>query len=255
MNSIETYFRDVGRHKLLTREEEVMLSQKIEKGDQAARQEMIQSNLRLAISIAKKYHRPGCSLEDLIQESNIGLMKAVEKFDWRRGFKFSTYACWWIRQSVCRHIASHKNTIKVPSHAASLSYKIRKFMAEYKSEFHQNPTVPEISEMMGVTEGMVKAALDSFKLQGTISLDASLGRDGSTSRMILETVADDELILQDDALDRKQLIKSIKRCLSRLNEREEQILRLRFGIIDNFYDSNAFDINKEEEEAIMRSKR
>ena len=252
-SSIESYFKDVGRHKLLTREEEVTLSQKIEKGDMLARQQMIESNLRLAISIAKRYYKSGCSLEDLIQESNIGLMKAVEKFDWRRGFKFSTYASWWKRQSVCRHIASHRNTIKVPSHAASLSYKIKRFMAEYKSEFNQSPTNEEIAVMMGVTENMVRAAIGSFKLQSTISLDASIGKDGLTSRMIIETVADDEIILQDDALDRKQLVGAIKKCLSRLNEREEQILRLRFGILDDFKDSLSFNITKDDEEKIKRS--
>ena len=124
-SSIDSYFKDVGRHKLLSREEEVALSKRIEKGDQGARDIMIRSNLRLAISIAKKYHRSGCSLEDLIQESNIGLMKAVDRFDWRRGFKFSTYACWWIKQSVFRHISSNRSTVRIPTHASSLAWKIK----------------------------------------------------------------------------------------------------------------------------------
>ena len=110
-DTIKLFFDDVGRRNLLTREEEVELSQKIERGDQVARRKMIESNIRLAISIAKKYQNKGCPLEDLIQESNIGLMKAVDRFDWRRGFKFSTYACWWIKQAVRRHIASHSSAI------------------------------------------------------------------------------------------------------------------------------------------------
>ena len=112
---LENYFKNVGRHQLLTREQEVELAQRIEKGDALARQIMIESNLRLAISVAKKYSRYGSDLEDLIQESNIGLMKAVEKFDWRRGFKFSTYACWWIKQSVTRHLTADNTLLKVPS--------------------------------------------------------------------------------------------------------------------------------------------
>ena len=107
-NSISSYMKDVSKHKLLTREQEVSLSKRIEQGDRLARDKMIQSNLRLAISIAKKYSNKGCSLEDLIQESNIGLMKAVDRFDWRRGFKFSTYASWWIRQAVSRHLSMNR---------------------------------------------------------------------------------------------------------------------------------------------------
>ena len=173
-NSLDPYFKNVGRKKLLTREEEVYLSQKIEKGDELARAHMIEANLRLAISIAKKYYYSGCNMDDLIQESNIGLMKAVEKFDWRRGFKFSTYASWWIRQSVCRYISSHKNTIKIPAHASSLSYKIKNLMSEYEDEFGHRPTIPEISEILGVTESMVKDSLDSIKLQHMVQYDAKI---------------------------------------------------------------------------------
>ena len=126
-NVLNYYFKDVSRYDLLTREEEITLSQAIEKGDKLARDRMIQSNLRLAISIAKKYSKMGCPLEDLIQESNIGLMKAVDRFDWRRGFKFSTYASWWIKQSVSRHLTSHKSTVRVPAHASGLIWKIKKF--------------------------------------------------------------------------------------------------------------------------------
>ena len=109
---LNQYFKEVSRYPLLTKAEEVFLAQRIELGDNAAREKMIQSNLRLSISIAKKYYKSGCSMEDLIQESNIGLIRAVEKFDWRRGFKFSTYACWWIRQAVSRHVSMPKKYSK-----------------------------------------------------------------------------------------------------------------------------------------------
>ena len=115
-SNLDSYFKSAARHKLLTREQEVELAKRIEAGDNNARKIMIESNLRLAISIAKKYAKYGSSFEDLIQESNIGLIKAVEKFDWRKGFKFSTYACWWIKQAVTRHLTSNNSILKIPSH-------------------------------------------------------------------------------------------------------------------------------------------
>ncbi len=244
-NSIEAYFKDVSKHKLLTREEEVSLSQRIEKGDMYAKQLMIESNLRLAISIAKKYYKSGCSLEDLIQESNIGLMKAVEKFDWRKGFKFSTYASWWIKQSICRHITSNKSTIRIPSHVRTLSAKIKKLVDEYEEEFNQKPTLSEISEALGETENMIQASLDSTSLYNLTSLDATIGAsDGS--RSIAEVISDDSRPLQDEALDQQKLMEGIKRCLAKLDEREEKILRLRFGIVDDFINDTSFDLSVEE---------
>ena len=155
MDLLDIYMKSAGKRPLLTREQEVELSKKIEAGDQFARQVMIESNLRLAISIAKKYYKSGCPMEDLIQESNIGLMKAVERFDWRRGFKFSTYASWWIRQSVSRYVSTQKNTVRVPSHAASLAIKIKKLIAEYEEEMGTRPTTEEMAEVLGVTTSEV----------------------------------------------------------------------------------------------------
>lgn len=232
--SIDAYFKDVGNTRLLTREEEVSLSKRIEKGDMLARDEMIESNLRLAISIAKKYYYSGCSLEDLIQESNIGLMKAVEKFDWRRGFKFSTYASWWIRQSVCRHISSNKSTIKIPSHASSLSYKIMNLTKEYEAEFGQKPTTAEISTILGATESMISASIESMKIQRLVSIEGTMGKNGE-GRKIVETIADDRNITIDDFIDNARIAQAISASLSKLTKREEQVMRLRFGLstIDN----------------------
>ena len=122
---LDTYFDKVGDTALLTREEEVELAKAIESGDQRARKRMIEANLRLAISIAKNFRDKGCSFEDLIQESNLGLIRAVDRFDWRKGFKFSTYACWWIKQAVRRHVASHSSSIRLPSYAKNLMWKSR----------------------------------------------------------------------------------------------------------------------------------
>jgi RNA polymerase primary sigma factor len=250
-NSLDPYFKGVGKRKLLTREEEVQLSQRIEKGDHLAREHMIEANLRLAISIAKKYYYSGCNIEDLIQESNIGLMKAVEKFDWRRGFKFSTYASWWIRQSVCRYISSHRNTIKIPAHASSLAYKIKKLIVEYEDEFGQRPTNSEISDFLGLAETMVKDSIDSLKLQHLVQYDGTVGND-EDGRNIFETIADDNISLPDEELDKKKISNVISASLSRLTKREEQVMRLRFGLCDVVEDEN-FVLSKKDLDKI-RSK-
>ena len=240
-NVLNYYFKDVSRYDLLTREEEIALSQAIEKGDMIARDKMIQSNLRLAISIAKKYSRMGCPLEDLIQESNIGLMKAVDRFDWRRGFKFSTYASWWIKQSVSRHLTSHKSTVRVPAHASGLIWKIKKLCKEYEEEFKNQPTISEIADLLGVTESMVKLSMESAVIQNAISLDAALG-DEKNGRRFEEIISDDAAESPDDMLDRQKTLKIIKNSLSKLSPREEKILRLRFGIYEDIEQDQDFNV-------------
>jgi len=228
---LELYFKEVGRHPLLTRAQEVDLAQRIEKGDDIARQKMITSNLRLAISIARKYSNNGISLEDLIQESNIGLMKAVERFDWRRGFKFSTYACWWIKQAVTRHISMNNTTIRIPGHTRGNSKQIKIFVESYVKEFNTQPSIAEICEFTGLSEVLVKASLGANHLQYLVSLDASISRDGE-GRTVSEIVPDENAVNVDDKLDNEKLVEVIKKALSCLTVREEMILRLRFGIDD-----------------------
>jgi len=241
---LDVYMKDVGKSPLLTREQEVELCKKIEKGDKLARQVMIESNLRLAISIAKRYYRTGCAMEDLIQESNIGLMKAVERFDWRRGFKFSTYASWWIKQSVSRYVASHKNTVRVPSHAISLAYKVKNLIKEYEDEFGSIPTSSEISDILGVTESMVKLSLESLKLNNIISIDTPIG-DPDSGRSLGDMIEDTASVSVDDVLDNQKMRSAIVSSLSRLSKREEQVLRLRFGITD-IENPEEFEIKKGE---------
>jgi len=249
--SLDSYFKDVSKTNLLTREEEVMLSQRIEKGDQEARSIMIESNLRLAISIAKKYYRSGCSIEDLIQESNIGLMKAVEKFDWRRGFKFSTYASWWIKQSVCRHIGTSRNTVRVPAHTASLAYKIQAVTKEYEEDLGQKPSIAELSDILGVSENMINASLASIKFQNMISIDGTIGnKDGN--RSISEVVPDFNQIDIDGIIDKEKILLVVRDCLQRLSPREEQILRLRFGIAENFNDTSDFNLTGSEAKLVSQ---
>ena len=247
MPALDAYFSDVSKHRLLTREEEVELSKRIEKGDKLARDKMIESNLRLAISIAKKYSRSHKSdLSDLIQESNIGLMKAVDRFDWRRGFKFSTYACWWIKQAVTRHLSTHSNTVRIPSHASGLLYKIRRTVKEYEEEFNQTPNPAELADLLNVSESMVRASLDAATFQRMLSMDMPMG-DESGSRMFGETIADTDQLDPGELIDREKIAITIRKSLNKLSLREEKILRLRFGIVEDLLTSDAFNIANSED--------
>ena len=229
MDILDTYMKSAGKRPLLTREQEVELSKKIEKGDKEARKIMIESNLRLAISIAKRYYKSGCPMEDLIQESNIGLMKAVERFDWRKGFKFSTYASWWIRQSVSRYVSTQRNTVRIPSHAASLAYKVKNLIKEYEEELGIKPSVDEMAEVLGVTSSMIELSIESLKLNNVLSLDAIIGGE-ETGRTLGESIEDEGAECIDAMLDNEKIRNAIITSLSRLSKREEQVLRLRFGI-------------------------
>lgn len=229
-DTMETYFKHIGKGKLLTHQEEIELSQRIEAGDLQARKMMIESNLRLAISIAKKYQKAGASMEDLIQESNIGLIKAVDRFDWRRGFKFSTYASWWIKQAVRRHITDNASDIRVPAHMSSLAYKINCFVTEFEDDFGQKPTTAEIAEMLNVSQDMVEEITMGYNMRNLISLDATF-RDDS-GKKIADTIEDERYSSPDERLDYEKVYAAIKRCFGNLTPREEQVLRLRFGVAD-----------------------
>jgi len=240
-NLLRTYFNEVGKSKLLTREEEVELSKRIEAGDNYARQRLIESNLRLAVSIAKKYQHFGCALPDLIQESNIGLIKAVEKFDWRRGFRFSTYATWWIRQSVRRHVTANSSTIRIPSHARGLMGKLKTCIDEYEHEMGTTPTPAEIADILGVSETIVEDVLRAPK--GTTSLHKPIGKDDSGT--LQDVIPDEETPGPDEILDREKMSMAVRRGLRHLTSREEKIIRLRFGISEDETNSEQFPISSE----------
>ena len=235
MNStLETFFKDVGKTPLLTREQEVSLSKRIEAGDDAARRHMVKANIRLAISIAKKYQNKGCDLEDLIQESSIGLLKAVDRYDWRRGFKFSTYACWWIKQAVRRHITAHSSSVKLPSYARSILWKAKKASEEYCEEFGVYPTREEVAVLLGVSVSMLKNLMECSSI--TISIDAPTsysGVNGSSDGRKFGDMIPDPAEDVDSQLDRYKLVDVVRQSLSTLSEREEKIIRLRFGVSED----------------------
>lgn len=241
---LETYFRDIrNRTTLLTREQEVELAKRIELGDKRARDKMIESNLRLAISIAKQYAKYGSTLEDLIQESNIGLMKAVEKFDWRRGFKFSTYASWWIKQAVTRSLTSNSTILKVPSHTLANARKIWQLKQDYMEEFGTEPTIEEICDVLDITEKHVRMAMSSIRSRNISSIDQQVGEDGA--RTLGDIIPDNSSTNIETILDNQLIRQKIVKALSSLSKREELVLRLRFGL-DEILEDDKHIYNVEE---------
>ena len=257
-DTLKLFFKDVGKSKLLTKDEEVTLAKLIEQGDKRARDRMINANIRLAISIAKKYQNKGCPLEDLIQEANIGLMKAVDRFDWRRGFKFSTYGCWWIKQAVMRHIASHSQQIRLPSHAKGMLWKMKQVAAEYEEEFGVPPNQKELAELLGVTHETMKSIIAAA---GTpLSIDDKIRYKGSSGssegRSLADVIPDDNAVCPSVKLDREKIVEVVRKSLHTLSDREEKIIRLRFGISDDVTDHGTFPITQKqvnflEEESII----
>jgi len=248
VDTLKIFFKDVGKTNLLTRDEEVSLSKRIEKGDKAARDRMIQANIRLAISIAKKYQNKGCPLEDLIQEANIGLMKAVDRFDWRRGFKFSTYGCWWIKQAVMRHLASHSSQIRLPSHAKGMLWRMKNVAAEYEDTFGVPPTQHELADLLGVTHETMKAII--LAASTPLSIDDKIKYRGSggpsEGRSLADVIPDNNASHPGDRLDKEKIVEVIQKSLHTLSEREEKIIRLRFGISDDVDNHSDFPITKGE---------
>jgi RNA polymerase sigma factor (sigma-70 family) len=226
-NILEKYFKQISKKPLLTKKEEVELAKRIENGDKEAKRIMIESNLRLAISIAKKYARYGSNLEDLIQEANIGLIKAVEKFDWRKGFKFSTYACWWIKQSTTRHLTSDSSLLKIPTHTIANARKVWQVYKDYQEEFGEDPSDEEVASILGINVKHVKQAIQSIKAKNLKSIDAYISDDNK--RTLGEMIPDKSTSI-DDLLDQATIKNNIVKAFKTLNKREEMVLRLRFGI-------------------------
>ena len=224
-DSLQLFLADVGRHKLLTASEEVTLAKAIERGDMLAKRRMIESNLRLVVSIAKGYRGLGVPFLDLIQEGTLGLNRAVEKFDWRRGFKFSTYATWWIRQSVQRAVAHHARTIRVPVHVVERQQKLSRAARRLEVELGREATKDELAEATGLPMQHVDEALGAA--HASVSLNQTVGADdeGELGDLFADREAADPFDEAEESLRRQ----GVRKALDALPERERRILELRFG--------------------------
>jgi len=224
-DSLQLFLADVGKHKLLTAAEEVALAKRIERGDAIAKRKMIESNLRLVVSIAKGYRGLGVPFLDLIQEGTLGLNRAVEKFDWRRGYKFSTYATWWIRQSVQRAVANHARTIRVPVHVVERQQKLGRAARRLEVEMGREPTKEELAEATGLPMQHIDEALGAA--HASVSLNQTVGAEdeGELGDLFADREAADPFEEAEESL-RKQ---GVRKALDALPERERRILELRFG--------------------------
>ena len=224
-DSLQLFLADVGRHKLLNAAEEVQLAKLIERGDPVAKRTMIESNLRLVVSIAKGYRGLGVAFLDLIQEGTLGLNRAVEKFDWRRGFKFSTYATWWIRQSVQRAVANHARTIRVPVHVVERQQKLSRAARRLEVELGREATKEELAEATGLPIQHVDEALGAA--HASVSLNQTVGADdeGELGDLFADREAADPFDEAEESLRRQ----GVRKALDALPERERRILALRFG--------------------------
>ena len=228
MDNIRLYLKDIKHIPLLTATEEVELAKRIKKGDGRARQKMIKSNLRLVINIAKKYSYLGVPMLDLIEEGNLGLMKSVEKYDHRKGYRFSTYAAWWIKQYITRAIANQGKTVRIPVYVIELLMRFKKIAGQLAHKFKRKPRLNEIAKRMKMPMGRVRQL---SKMASTVSsLNAPVDESGSTEFMDL--IEDEKVAKEVDELSNFLLHERIKDLLHRMSERERKILSLRFGLKD-----------------------
>ena len=230
-DSVQMYLREIGRVPLLTGEEEIQLSKRKEKGDVAAKQKLAEANLRLVVSIAKKYvgRSANLSLLDLIQEGNIGLFRAVEKFDYHKGYKFSTYATWWIRQAITRAIADQSRTIRIPVHMVETINKFSQTTRRLVQDLGREPLPEEIASEMGLEIEKVRHIMKIS--QDTVSLETSVGEDNDKSTL-RDFIEDTDTILPSQDAGRQLLKGYVKDVLIELSPREQKILKMRFGLED-----------------------
>ena len=225
---VRMYLKEIGQVKLLSAEEEVELAKRVSEGDQAAKNKLTEANLRLVVSIAKKYSGRGLHILDLIQEGNTGLIRAVDKFDWTKGNKFSTYATWWIRQAITRAIADQARTIRVPVHMVEVINKATRCNRKLVQELGREPTVEEIAKELGLpVEKIIEA---NRTAADTLSLDTPVGDEEDTS--IGSFVEDERTPGPADATSNALLAEALKEILDTLTEREADVLRMRFGMYD-----------------------
>jgi RNA polymerase primary sigma factor len=227
-DSLQLFLRDISQRPLLTAAEEVELAKRIEKGDTAAKNRMIESNLRLVVSNAKRYRGLGLPFLDLIQEGIIGLIRAVEKFDYRRGFKFSTYATWWIRQAMQRALQQQSRTIRIPVHVGQELSRVRAAERRLAGELGRDPTTEEVAEKVGMTVDQLEELRAAERIP--VSLETRVGSDGDTE---LGALLPQQGPTPFDELEVELAETSIRKALKRLDNRGRQVIELRFGLDGN----------------------
>lgn len=225
---VKIYLKEIGRVPLLTAEEEIELATRMAQGDKYARKRLSEANLRLVVSIAKRYVGRGMQFLDLIQEGNLGLIKAVEKFDYTKGYKFSTYATWWIRQAITRSIADQARTIRIPVHMVETITKVKKVSSQLLHENGHEPTPQEIADRLGITVDRVREILRIS--QDPVSLETPIGEEEDSH--LGDFIPDEDAPAPAEAASRTLLKEQLSEILGTLTPREEKVLRLRFGLED-----------------------
>ena len=228
-DSVRLYLREIGKIPLLSAEEEMDLARRIVEGDKKAKDKMAEANMRLVVSIAKRYSGRGLDFLDLIQEGNTGLLRAVEKFDPDKGFKFSTYATWWIRQAITRAIADQARTIRIPVHMVETINKLLRTQRRMTQELNREPTIEELSKELDMEPEKIEYVI---KIKQDISsLDAGVGRDGEDDDSVLQDfIVDEDTVSPEDSASNQLLKEQVQEILSSLSDREQKIVRMRFGL-------------------------
>lgn len=228
-DSVKIYLQQIGKVKLLNSEQEIEIAKRISEGDEVAKAQLVKANLRLVVSIAKKYIGRGLSFLDLIQEGNLGLIRAAEKFDYKRGFKFSTYATWWIQQSITRGIADKSRTIRLPVHMIETIGRLKKVTRDMTHELGRTPTKEELAGKMGISLSKLRLVLKAT--QSTISLETPLHTKDEASK-IGDFLVDETTESPDSRVSQENLTEELEKILDSLRPRERDVLKLRFGLND-----------------------
>ena len=224
--ALDKYLVEIGREELISTDEEVELAQKIHKGDRRALDKLTRANLRFVVSVAKQYQNQGLALNDLIDEGNLGLIKAAQKFDETRGFKFISYAVWWIRQSILQAISEQSRIVRMPLNQVGFQSKLAKAVVNFEQANERRPSVQELADILEKDEGKVREALGTNGKK--VSVDAPFQDDDSNS--LIDIMTDEDAPTTDNNMERESLSKDLEAALSTLSEREQQVLKMLFGI-------------------------
>lgn len=226
IKSLDKYLQDICSEELLTPEQEVQLAQRIKQGDQVALERLTKANLRFVVSVAKQYQNQGLSLPDLINEGNLGLIKAAKRFDETRGFKFISYAVWWIRQSILQAIAENSRIVRLPSNQLGALNKLKKEISKLEQQLERQPSEEELAELLDIPEDKIKAILG---ISGRhVSIDAPLASDEDVN--FVDVLPNEDTPPTDNGLMQESLSQEIERCLSTLTEYEREVIKMYFGI-------------------------